>query len=119
MHALPSTNFDVKNPLPFELTIDRVFTQAGVNGIIYAEFDQPFTDFVVPALSTANSGTFPNVSLTQGALASLGIIPLGELDIITANVQIRAATINGQLGIPIPIDDLKQTAVPTNYTLNL
>ncbi|TFY55862.1 hypothetical protein EVG20_g9163 [Dentipellis fragilis] len=112
----------VKNPLPFEITIDHATTDAGVNGTIYSHFDQPFTTFVVPALGTANSGTFGNVTLTQGALASLPIIPLGELDILNADVQVRyvgggVATINGKLGVPIPLDGIKQTNVSTTYSL--
>ena len=79
----------VKNPLPFEITLDHVFSDSGLNGTIYAEFDQPFTSFVVPPFSTVNSGTFGNVSLVQGAIASLGIIPFGVMDILDANVQLR------------------------------
>ena len=54
---------------------------SGVDGTTYAHFDQAFDSLVVPAGGTANSGTFGNVLLTQGALASLGIIPLGSLDV--------------------------------------
>lgn len=79
----------MKNPLPFELTIDRVTNEAGINKTVFAQFDQSFTKFVVPPLGSANSGTFGNVNLTQGATAALSIVPLGELDIITANVFIR------------------------------
>jgi len=116
-----SSNFEVKNPLPFEITIDSISTQAGVNGTVFAQFDQPFpgSSFVVPALGSANSGTFGNVSLVQGATASLAIIPLGELDIIKADVQLRALTFNGLLGVPLEIDDLKQSGVSTTYTLDL
>ncbi|KAA1477235.1 hypothetical protein DENSPDRAFT_844432 [Dentipellis sp. KUC8613] len=116
---LVSVNFTVKNPLPFEITIDHATTDAGVNGTIYSHFDQPFTTFVVPALGTANSGTFGNVTLTQGAIASLPIIPLEELDILNADVQVRVATIKGKLGIPIPLDGIKQTNVSTTYSLAL
>ncbi|KAI0033833.1 hypothetical protein K488DRAFT_69593 [Vararia minispora EC-137] len=116
---LVSTNFNVSNPLPFELTIDRISTLAGVNGTVFANFTQSFQHFVVPPLGTANSGTFGNVLLTQGAVASLDIIPLGELDIINADVNLRALTIGGALGIPLPIDGLKQKNVTTTYTLSL
>ncbi len=67
-----------------ELNIQFVQTDAGVNGEIFAHFDQGFDSFVVPAHGTANSGTFGNVLLTNGALASLVIIPLGFLDISVA-----------------------------------
>lgn len=106
---LISINFDVKNPLILELTIDRVVSSAGINGTVYATFDHKFPGgFVVPPLKTNNSGTVDNVLLTQGAMASLDIIPLGVLDLIKTDVYLRAATIKGKLGIPIPITGLKQ-----------
>ncbi|EDR08009.1 uncharacterized protein LACBIDRAFT_297593 [Laccaria bicolor S238N-H82] len=109
----------VKNPLILELTIDRVVSSAGINGTVYATFDHKFPGgFVVPPLKTNNSGTVDNVLLTQGAMASLDIIPLGVLDLITTDVYLRAATIKGKLGIPIPITGLKQSNVPTTYTFN-
>ena len=62
------------------------FTQvdSGVNGETFAHFDQGFDSFTIPAHGSANSGRVPNVFLTQGAIASLGIIPLGELDVFSA-----------------------------------
>jgi hypothetical protein len=56
-----------------------------VNGTIFSHFDQAFGNFVIAAGQTANSGEFGNVLLTQGALNSLGIIPLGSLDISAAS----------------------------------
>ncbi|KAG6878030.1 hypothetical protein C0993_000570 [Termitomyces sp. T159_Od127] len=106
-------DFDAKNPLPFELSIDRVVSSAGLNGTVYAAFDHTFsTPFVIRPLGTANSGIFGNVTLVQGAMASLGIIPVGALDLKT-DVFIRAATIDGKLGLPLQIDGLKQSNVPT------
>ena len=66
--------------------MEIAFTQvdSGVNGETFAHFDQAFDSFVVPAHGTANSGRVPNVLLTQGAIASLGIIPLGKLDVFSA-----------------------------------
>ena len=61
-----------------------VQADAGVNGVTYAHFDQSFTGFTVPAKRTANSGRLTNVLLTKGALTSLGIIPLGHLDVFAA-----------------------------------
>ncbi|THH18627.1 hypothetical protein EW146_g2390 [Bondarzewia mesenterica] len=110
---LVSVNFDVLNPLPVEITIERAATEAGINGTVYSQFDQSFTSFIIPPFGTANSGTFPNVTLTQGAIASLAIIPLGELDIINADINLRVATIQGALGIPIPLNGLTQTGVNT------
>jgi hypothetical protein len=77
-------NFDITNPLDTELVIELAQSDAKVNGETFARFTQPFSSFVVPAHSTANSGTFPHVLLVQGALASLGIIPLAFLDISAA-----------------------------------
>jgi hypothetical protein len=79
-----SINFDVVNPTDSDLVIEFVQADASVKGQIFAHFDQPFNNFVVPARGTANSGTFGNVLLTQGAVNSLGIIPLGMLDISAA-----------------------------------
>ncbi|KAF5385073.1 hypothetical protein D9615_000990 [Tricholomella constricta] len=117
---LISVNFDAKNPLIVELTIDRVVSSAGLNGTVYATFDQTFTTpVVVPILGTKNSGTFGNVKLVQGIEASLDIIPFGVLDLIKTDVYLRAATIKGKLGIPITIEGLKQSNIPTTYNLEL
>ncbi|KAJ3746796.1 hypothetical protein DFH05DRAFT_1523433 [Lentinula detonsa] len=103
-----------KNPLIIELTLDKVSSLAGVNNTVYASFDHTFDPpVVVRPLDTANSGTIDNVLLVQGAINSLNIIPLGELDLLDVNVSVRAATIDGFGGIPIPIDGLKQSDVPT------
>jgi len=115
-----SSNFTAKNPLPFELSIDRVVTSAGVNGEEYAKFDQSFSKaIVVPPLGTKNSGVFGNVLLTQGIDASLDIVPLGYLDLLNIDVYVRAGTIFGALGIPITISGVHQSNVPTTYTLDL
>lgn len=45
------------------------------NGEIYAHFDQAFSDYVFPPGQTVNSGTFGNLKLVKGALASLQVIP--------------------------------------------
>ena len=85
-----------------------------MNGDIYAHFDQAFDNFVVPAHGTANSGTFGNVLLTKGALASLGIIPLGKLDVASAqSVQI------GVGGYELPWLQISQDGIPTTYSLSL
>jgi len=116
-----TVNFDVKNPLPIELTLDSVSATAGLNGTIFATFSHTFPSpgLVVPPLGTKNSGTIPNVQLPQGAEASLAIIPFGILDLPNTDANVRAASILGFGGIPIPLNGLKQTAVPTNYTLEL
>jgi len=116
-----SINFDVQNPLPIELTLDSVNAVAGLNGTIFATFSHTFAKpgLVVPPLGIKNSGTIDNVMLPQGADASLAIIPFGILDLPDTNANIRAFTIDGLFGTPIALDGLKQTAVPTNYTLEL
>ncbi|VDC06712.1 unnamed protein product [Peniophora sp. CBMAI 1063] len=119
---LVSVDFTVKNPLPFELTIDSISTDAGVNNTVYASFSHTFPSdqkLVVPALGTASSGVFGNVILVQGAIASLDIIPLGYLDILNADANLRLLTINGELGIPLEVDGLKQSDVPATYSLDL
>ncbi|EPQ57376.1 hypothetical protein GLOTRDRAFT_120580 [Gloeophyllum trabeum ATCC 11539] len=107
-------NFDVSNPLDTPLVIEFVQDDSGVNGDIYAHFDQAFDSFVVPPHSTANSGTFGNVVLVKGALASLGIIPLGYLDVFSV-----ATTLVGEGGYRIPWLHLTQKNVPTTYNLAL
>ncbi|KAH7101303.1 hypothetical protein BKA62DRAFT_830342 [Auriculariales sp. MPI-PUGE-AT-0066] len=117
---LVSLNFDVKNPLPIELTIDSISSKASVNGTVYVDFTHTFTPpLIVPILGTANSGNITNVLLVQGAIPSLDIIPLGYVDLPDTDAKVRAATILGHLGIPIELDNLKQTNVTATYTLDL
>ncbi|KAF8972948.1 hypothetical protein BDZ97DRAFT_1691577 [Flammula alnicola] len=111
---LVSVDFDVHNPLNAELVIEFVQSDAGVNGETFAQFSQGFDSFVVPPGQTVNSGMFGNVLLTQGAIASLDIIPLGFLDVQAAST-IRV----GQGGYEIPFLKLQQTGVPTQYDLAL
>ncbi|KAF5386260.1 hypothetical protein D9615_002421 [Tricholomella constricta] len=111
---LVSVNFDVHNPLDADLIIEFVQSDAGVDGITYAHFGQSFSSFVVPPGQTVNSGDFPNVLLTQGAIPSLEIIPLGILD-VSAATTVRV----GQGGYQVPWLKLSQKAVPTEYNLVL
>lgn len=111
---LISINFDLSNPLDADLNVQFVQVDSGVNGETFAHFDQAFDNFVVPAHGSANSGTFGNVLLTQGAIASLGIIPLGSLDVFAAQtVQISVG------GYTVPWLKLTQLDVPTTYSLSL
>ncbi|KAL5507074.1 hypothetical protein ACEPAH_6530 [Sanghuangporus vaninii] len=111
---LVEVNFDIDNPLDADLDIRMVQSDASVNDEIFAHFNQHFDNFVVPAHGTANSGTFGNVLLTKGALASLAIIPLGYLDIAAAQtVQI------GVGGYELPWMKIDQPGVPTTYSLSL
>lgn len=65
-------------------------SSAGINDTVFATFDHTFAKpVVVPILGTANSGTIPNVNLTQGVTSSLSIIPLGFLDLLSTDVFVR------------------------------
>ncbi|EGO25193.1 hypothetical protein SERLADRAFT_448192 [Serpula lacrymans var. lacrymans S7.9] len=107
-----SISFDIYNPLGADLVIEFVQSDAGLNGLTYAHFDQPFSNFVVPPGQTVNSGMFGNVKLTQGALASLPITVLDYLDVYAV-----ATTRMGQGGYEIPWLHLTQLNVPTTYQL--
>ncbi|EIW82896.1 hypothetical protein CONPUDRAFT_101346 [Coniophora puteana RWD-64-598 SS2] len=107
-------SFDITNPLDTDLIIDFVQADGLIDGEIYAHFDQSFSNFVIPAGKTANSGMFGNVKLVKGALASLPIIPLGYLDI-----QAVATTIVGQGGYTIPWLHVNQQHVTATYDLDL
>jgi hypothetical protein len=91
-----------QNPLIFELTIDSVTTSAGLNGTEYAAFSHKFAKpVVVPPLGKANSGNITNVLLTQGATASLAIIPFQELDLLNVDVNLRCVLFRSPASVPI------------------
>lgn len=79
-----SIDIDIDNPLDTDLTILFLQSDSGVGGTTFAQVDFAFDPaFVIPAHTTVNSGNIPNVNLTQGIIASLGII--GEnLDVFSA-----------------------------------
>ncbi|KAL0581501.1 hypothetical protein V5O48_000559 [Marasmius crinis-equi] len=108
------------NPLEEEVTIESFTAQLGVNEMTYVQvnhtFDQPL---VLPARGTANSGLIPDVLFTQGALATLDIIPEGSLDLLDASAVIRTGSVAGEGGEPSSIEDLTQDGIPTSYDLNL
>jgi len=117
---LVSIEFELKNPLIIEITLERVISTSGINGTVFASFDHTFSPpLVLPILGTASSGIIDNVLLTQGAIASLSIIPLGILDLIDTNITTRVATIDGFFGIPLVITGLQQSNIPTTYNLEL
>ncbi|KAF8893666.1 hypothetical protein CPB84DRAFT_1783063 [Gymnopilus junonius] len=95
--------------------ISFVSAVAGLNGTIFATFNHTFAKpgLVVPLSEPRTLGRSIMCS-SAGALASLDIIPFGVLDLPDTNASVRAFTINGILGIPIPLIGLKQT-----YTLEL
>ncbi|CDO73852.1 hypothetical protein BN946_scf185016.g9 [Trametes cinnabarina] len=105
-------DFDIANPLDTDMEITFAQVDSGLNGVTYAHFDQAFDSFVIPAHGTANSGSVPNVVLPQGAIATLGIIGEGKLDVFNAaTVKIGEYT--------IPWLHLTTLGVPTNYQLSL
>lgn len=63
--------------------------QIGTQGTPFFSFNQTFTNFVVPGLSTANSGIVPNVELVQGALQTLNVISETRFDILSATYNLR------------------------------
>jgi hypothetical protein len=104
----------MQNPLDTDLVVEFVQSNSGEFNETFAFFAEPIENFVIPAHGTANSGTINNVLLTQGAIASLAIIPDEKLDIqAAATVQV------GQGGYTIPWLQLVQFSVPTTYTLDL
>ncbi|KZV76329.1 hypothetical protein PENSPDRAFT_747787 [Peniophora sp. CONT] len=111
---LVEVNFDVFNPLDAPLHISLSQADSGVNGKTYAIFTQPFSGFTVPPHETANSGTFKNVLLVNGAIPSLAIIPLGYLDIQSAST----VTV-GDGGYTIPWFHINQDHVTTVYSIDI
>jgi hypothetical protein len=104
----------MQNPLDTDLVVEFVQSNSGEFNETFAFFAEPIENFVIPAHGTANSGPINNVLLTQGAIASLAIIPDEKLDIqAAATVQV------GQGGYTIPWLQLVQFSVPTTYTLDL
>lgn len=89
--APPSYNTRlVTNFIPAELTLDRIVTSAGVNNTVYASLDHNFTQpLVIPFFGHENTGIIQNVLLTQGALASLEIVPLKYLDVFNTTMYLR------------------------------
>ena len=78
------------SPLPLvELTIDGMSAHIGRQGTPIFSFNQTFTSFVLPGLSTVNSGTIPNVALSQGGLGTLNILQETSFDIISATYDMR------------------------------
>ncbi|RPD57468.1 hypothetical protein L226DRAFT_588694 [Lentinus tigrinus ALCF2SS1-7] len=106
--VLTTCRLRIANPLDTDMEITFTQVDSGVDGETYAHFDQAFDSFVIPA----HSGTVKNVLLVKGALASLGIIPLGKLDVFsTATVKVGEYT--------IPWLHLTTLNVPTTYSLSL
>ncbi|KXN85775.1 hypothetical protein AN958_10958 [Leucoagaricus sp. SymC.cos] len=116
---LISINFDVKNPLPIELTIKKISSSAGLNKTEFARFEHTFPSpgLIVGPLATKNSGNIDNVLVTQGVANSLDIIPFGVLDLLSTDADVQAATIAGHLGFPVALDGLMQDGVPTTFVL--
>ncbi|KAK7053541.1 hypothetical protein R3P38DRAFT_2850878 [Favolaschia claudopus] len=117
---LVSIVLEVQNPLILELTVDSISVSAGVNGAAVTSFDHTFaTPIVIPPLGTATSENIADVLLIDGITAFLDIIPLGVLDLLNIDVNVRVGSILGIGGIPLPITGLHQTGVATTYTLTI
>ncbi|KAK0222576.1 hypothetical protein EDD85DRAFT_861639 [Armillaria nabsnona] len=109
----------VTNFIPAELTLDRIVTSAGVNNTVYASLDHNFTQpLVIPFFGHENTGIIQNVALTQGALASLEIVPLKYLDVFNTTMYLRWGTVSGANGIPWN-HTVTQSDVSTTYKLAL
>ena len=133
MTACDDRFLQIHNPFDADLVIEFVQADGIVNGEMYAHFDQGFTDFVIPPGQTVNSGKFGHVKLVKGALASLGIIPLGYLDVNTVDtirfvaqfilVILLAYLLNlcriGINGYRVPWMHVNQEHVATTYDLGL
>ncbi|KAF9562766.1 hypothetical protein CPC08DRAFT_589069, partial [Agrocybe pediades] len=70
--------------LKVDLVLEKVQSDSGVDGDIYAQFTQTFDSFVVPPGQTVSSGVVPNVILVKGILESLGLLERGYLDVANA-----------------------------------
>lgn len=91
MGKLPSSlNLNATSPVPLvEITIDQLSANMGANGTTFFNFNHTFTDFVLPGLSTINSGNIPNVALTQGGLATFNELSAISLDMTNTVYDIR------------------------------
>ncbi|KAF7345569.1 hypothetical protein MVEN_01575600 [Mycena venus] len=87
--CVTSIDFDEPPSSPFALTITRVSATAGLNTTICAAFTHTFSaPFVLPPLGKANSGIISDVTLTQGAEKTVGIIESERLDSINVDVDV-------------------------------
>ncbi|KAG7446409.1 uncharacterized protein BT62DRAFT_931852 [Guyanagaster necrorhizus] len=112
---LVTVTVSIHNPLDTPMVIEYAQSEAAVEGVVYASFGHLFgEDFVILPGETTVSPAIDGVVLTQGALASLDIIPLGYLDVSTANT-VRI----GMGGYQVPWLKLVQDHVPTTYDLDL
>ncbi|KAK6969002.1 hypothetical protein R3P38DRAFT_3505821 [Favolaschia claudopus] len=111
---LVSIVLDVQNPLILELTVDSISVSAGVDDAVVTSFAHTFaTPLVIPPLGTATSENIADVLLIDGITAFLDIVPLGVLDLLNIDVNVRVGSILGIGGIPLPITGLHQTGVAT------
>ncbi|KAJ4468227.1 hypothetical protein J3R30DRAFT_3715154 [Lentinula aciculospora] len=108
-----TVNVDIFNPTDAELQILAIQSTGSIDGTVYAQFSTTFDSYLIPAGQTVNSGVIDHVLLTQGAIASLGII--GEnLDVQAMNtIQV------GVGGYTLPWLKINQSDVPTTYTLDI
>ncbi|KAJ7700192.1 hypothetical protein B0H14DRAFT_3528229 [Mycena olivaceomarginata] len=122
-----SIDFEARNPLFFELALDRVSSTVGINGTVYAAFGHTCSPrgIVLPPFGKAHSGAVHDVRLTQGAMAALDIAGLGyligshRLSMLEWGMAAFTVGGKGKGGIPVPISGLRQAGVPTSYNVNL
>ncbi|KAL5519945.1 hypothetical protein ACEPAG_1605 [Sanghuangporus baumii] len=91
-----SLNFDVSNSATASTTIKQISADLGTLVIPVISFNHSFSNFIVPAGGTVNSGTIQNATLSLGVLSIVQLILLPTLDIISGEVTLSMQ----QSGIP-------------------
>ncbi|KAJ8516296.1 hypothetical protein ONZ45_g6365 [Pleurotus djamor] len=95
------------------LTITGINLSASVDGVEYFAVQQTFdTPLAAPTSGTVNSGSIPNVNLTQGFLPTLlKAAPAGAMD-VSAGVTFQVSLLHVTLPVPLFLP-LAQAGVPT------
>ncbi|KAJ8488246.1 hypothetical protein ONZ45_g14024 [Pleurotus djamor] len=98
------------------LTITGINLSASVDGVEYFAVQQTFdTPLAAPTSGTVNSGSIPNVNLTQGFLPTLlKAAPAGAMD-VSAGVTFQVSLLHVTLPVPLFLP-LAQAGVPTTFS---